>query len=136
MKSTRKKSLSNPKKQSGLVLKLIKSALFGCVITIALILLFALILKWEILSDDSIPLVTSIIKAFCAGFAGLLCANRCKERVWLWSGIGGALYMLIAFFAFTLVEKAFSISVGLLADVTMGFIAGVAGGFVLQLKKT
>lgn len=135
MKSTRKKVLSTQKKQSGMALKLIKSSLFGCVATIALILLYALILKWEILSDGSIPLITSIIKALCAGFVGLLCANRCTHRVWLWAGSGGALYMLIAFLAFTLVEKSFSINFGLLADVAMGFIAGVAGGFVLQLKN-
>lgn len=133
MKSNRKKKVAIS--TNGMLLRLLKSSLFGCVVTIAIILLFALFLKWEILKEGSIPIATSIIKALCAGFVGLLCANGCLERAWIWAGIGGACYILFAFFAFSLVEKTFSISFALLADLGMGFVAGIAGGVLLQVKK-
>lgn len=121
-------------RKSGMVLRLVKSSLVGCVITIVFILLFALILKWEWLGENSIPLATSIIKAVCAGFVGFLCANGVDKRAWLWAGGGGVAYITLAFLAFSLVEKNFAVSVALLADLGMGFVAGAAGSMLLQLK--
>lgn len=133
MKPSRRKKIVLSK--NGMILRLFKSCLFGCIVTIAIILLFALLLKWELFKEGSIPIATSIIKALCAGLVGLMCANGCQHRAWIWAGTGGACYILCAFFAFSIVESIFTISFALLADIGMGFVAGVAGGMLLQMKK-
>ncbi len=134
MRSTRRKKQTAP--QSGIFLRILKAALFGCVLTVIAILAFALLLKWELFGEGSISVVTSIIKALCAGFAGFITARGCQQKPWLWAGVSGAFYVLLAFLAFALVEKTMALNFGLVADMLMGFIAGVAGGMLLQLGKT
>ena len=120
-----------------MLLGVIKAALLGCVVTIIAILLFALLLKIELVGEGAIPVATSVIKALCAAFAGLLAARSSAQgRGWVWGGIGGAAYVLLAFAAFSLVEKTMAFTLGLLADMLMGFVAGIAGSLVLQLKKS
>lgn len=121
--------------QNGNLLRLVKAALFGCVMTVAILLLFALLLKWEIFGEGSIPIATSIIKALCAGCTGLIVAKNMQTRPWLWAGLGGVVYILMAFAAFSLVEKVMSLSFGLMADMILGFLAGAAGGMLQQVKK-
>ncbi|MDR1619593.1 MAG: TIGR04086 family membrane protein [Clostridiales bacterium] len=134
MRTRHKKRSSSPKR--ALMLRIGKSALFGCLLTVAIILLFALILKAEWLSENSIPFVTSIIKTICAGLVGFLSANKCTDRAWVWGGVGGASYILLAFISFLILERSFSISFALLSDIVMGFVAGVAGSMVLHIKRT
>ncbi|MDL2257888.1 TIGR04086 family membrane protein [Eubacteriales bacterium OttesenSCG-928-K08] len=116
------------------LLRVLKAALVGCVLTIIAVLVFALILKWNIIHENGVTVATSIIKAICAAFAGLLCANGCDGRGWLWGGFAGSLYIAIAFLAFSFVEKMFLFNLGLLSDVCMGFVAGVAGSMIIKLR--
>ena len=134
MRTKRRKK--QPERRTGMLLGVIKAALLGCVVTIIAILLFALLLKIELVGEGAIPVATSIIKALCAAFAGLLAARSAQGRGWVWGGIGGAAYVLLAFAAFSLVEKTMAFTLGLLADMLMGFVAGIAGSLVLQLKKS
>lgn len=133
MRSMRRKRSASP--SAGPLLRLLKAALFGCVITVAVLLVFALLLKWELFGEGSIPLATSIIKAACALCTGLIVARGTQTRPWLLAGFGGMLYVAMAFIAFSLVEKVLSISAGLLADMALGFLAGAAGGMLQQVKK-
>ncbi len=133
MRTKRRKK--QPENQNGTLLRVVKASLLGCILTIVAILFFALLLKIEFLSEEAIPVITSVIKALCAAFAGLQAA-RGTERGWVWGGVGGAVYVLISFVAFSLVEKTMAFTLGLLADMVMGFVAGIAGSLILQLKKT
>lgn len=133
-KKSRKRRAAKSK-NGALALRLIKCALFGCVLTVILVLAFALLLKWNLIQESGISIATSTVKALCAVFVGVLCANGMEQRGWLLAGIGGCAYILIAFLAFSLVEKVFAVNLGLLADLGMGFIAGVAGSMLLRLKK-
>ena len=115
--------------------KILKAALCGCVVAIILILVFALLLKWCVVAESTIAIATSCMKAFCAGFVGFLCANGWNKQCWLWGGIGGSVFICIAFFLFSLVEKVFLIHLGILADIFMGFLAGIAGSMILYWKR-
>lgn len=129
MKSRKKKRAPSGMLQP--ILVVIKAVLCGCVLSVILVLALALVLKWSWMQESGISLLNSIIKAVCALLVGVLCANGCSRREWLWSGVGGGLYILVAFLAFSLVEQSFSLNAGLLADVGMGIAAGVAGRFLL-----
>lgn len=130
---------SHKKKSSGVIsnmyLGVIKSALAACVLTIILILLFALLLKWELLNENIIPLSTSIIKALCGCVAGLLCVTAEGKYQWIWGGLSGSIYIIIAFIAFTIVEKTIALSIAFAADILMGFIAGCVGVMLRKIKK-
>lgn len=133
MRTKRRKR--QPEKHNGALLRVVKASLLGCILTIIAILFFALLLKIELLGEEAIPVITSVIKALCAAFAGLLAARGSEGRGWIWGGIGGAVYVLISFVAFSLVEKTMAFTLGLLADMVMGFVAGIAGSLILQLRK-
>ncbi len=123
------------RKGNSFVLMCAKAALAACVLTVALVLLFALLLKWEVLGEDIIPVVTTAIKGLCAACAGLLAGMAASERCWLWGGISGAVYILLAFLAFSLVEKSLALSLGILADVGLGIVAGAVAGMLMQMRK-
>jgi len=116
------------------LLRCVKAALAGCVLSVILLLLFALVLKWELAGEGSIPIVTAVIKALSAAAAGLIAANGMERRNWLFGGMGGGIYILLAFIAFSLVEKAFSPSLAILADIGLGLAAGAVGGAMVQTK--
>jgi len=133
MKAKRKRK--QPSVKGGALLQGLKAALFACALTIIVILLTALLLKWQLFGEGAIPVITGVIKALCAAFAGFMGSKSLEGKVWVWSGIAGILYVVISFIVFSLIEKTSAITLGLAADVLMGFIAGVAGGMLRQLKK-
>ncbi|HWR22082.1 MAG TPA: TIGR04086 family membrane protein, partial [Feifaniaceae bacterium] len=79
-----KRRRKQPEKRNGMLLRVVKASLLGCILTIIAILFFALLLKIELLNEDSIPIITSVIKALCAAVAGLLAARGSEGRGWLW----------------------------------------------------
>lgn len=133
MRTRRKRK--QPSARSGALLGAFRAALFACAITVAVILLCALLLKWQLFGEGAIPVITSVVKALCAAFAGFAASRGMEGRVWVWTGLSGLMYVLVCFVAFSLIEKTSAFSLGLLADLAMGFIAGIAGGLLRRLKR-
>jgi len=118
-----------------LLLKCVKAALAACILAIILILGFALLLKWETLTESSIPLINTIIKVICAVCSGFFAANGCPKNAWLWSGISGAIFILASFVSFSIIENVFSFSLALLSDLALGFFSAMLGGMLLRVFK-
>ncbi|MEG1559758.1 MAG: TIGR04086 family membrane protein [Clostridia bacterium] len=127
---------SKVKKQSAVFI-VIKAALIASIVSIVLIVLFAVLLYNGILNEGSISVVNTIIKVLGAALAAFLTVRKVEEKRFIMGAISGISYTVLAFLVFSLMSTKFSISLGLLSDLGMGLLAGMLTGLLYQtLKRT
>ena len=120
---------------SRMPLVLLRSALVGSALGVALVALFALVLQKQWLGIDSVPYVNSAIKIVSAAAAALIAARKAESRTLLWGAAAGGLYMLISYVVFSLVSGSFSFDTALVSDLAMCMLAGAITGVVRNLKR-
>ena len=99
----------------------VRNALLGSILTAALALLFAISMKWEIFSVESIDTVNTIIKAAAACFVGVLTARASIQKGWILAGVSGLLCLAISFAVFAVLNGAFAFSMHTVCDGLMAF---------------
>lgn len=109
-----------------------KAVAAAAIVTIALILLFALTLKLGVLKESSIPVVNQIIKILGILFAAFLATRKGGERRVLRAGIAGIVYILVGIIVFSLLDGQFAFSVSLVWDVVMGALVGLLAGLLFS----
>ena len=119
------------------VLLCIRNALFGCILTAALVLLLAISMKWEILSVDAIDTCNTAIKALAACFVGALVSRGAgrdeKGRGWLAAGLCGMLCMAVSFALFAILGGGFTLRMGTVYDLLMAFACAACTRILLGL---
>jgi len=118
------------KKQNPWFFICLRGALVASALTILSVLLLAFLLKWDVLQPGSIRFCNTIIKALGAVIAGFICAKRMREKQWLFSGIAGLLYIVVAYACFFLFEHRVEVNLIFLADILMGCICGSIFGII------
>ncbi len=99
----------------------VRNALLGSILTAALVLLFAISMKWEVFSVDAIDTVNTILKAIAACFVGVLTARTPMTRGWIWAGASGTLCLAISFAVFAVLNGGFAFGMHTLYDALMAF---------------
>ena len=106
-------------------LKALKGAVFALVLTIAAILILAFIVKEGNISDGAINAVNQIIKVVSI-FTAAFIASRAVDGAFAFTGaISGALYVVLGYLAFSLIDGKMGDIVLLLADMAMGLAIGM-----------
>lgn len=103
------------------LIKSLRAALLACILTALLVFVLALLLRWDVFSENGLGALTLIIKALCACFAGFLHHDASIKRLWVLAGISGVLYMLLSLLVFSLLSGEFAIRLSHLSDMLMGF---------------
>lgn len=111
----------------------LKGGLLASVISIALIVLYALALWKEVLPASSMPIANAVIKVVSAAAAALLAVRRCAKRRWLYGGIAGLFYTALAFMVFSILSDTFIVSAALLSDFGVGLLAGMLAAMAAQV---
>lgn len=127
---TKKTSRSKKIKPMG-VSGMIKCAVFALLITVAAVLVFALIISQTAVSDSTISAVNQIIKLASIFTAAVIIGRRGGERRAVMGAIAGALYVLLGYFAFSLIDGALGDIKMLLADIGMGVVVGALTSAVI-----
>lgn len=112
--------------------QLIKAGLIASVLSIALIVLFAVALQQSWLGDGSIAVVTSVIKVLGAALASFVITRKCKHRAWVYGALAGIVYALMAFAIFSALSGTFSITLALLCDMAIGALAGMLTAMIIK----
>lgn len=86
------------------VLCLLQSGLISSVITVIMLLLFALVIWKTELSDMISRAGITIIYILSAGTGGFLLGKRIREKKFLWGFLTGLLFFMILFFLTVLTE--------------------------------
>lgn len=111
-------------------------ALAGFLAAAIFVAVYAILMNWFHFSENSIPVVNVVAKAVCMLVAALAAIWRRPQRGWLKGAMAGALYVILAFILFSILDQNWTIGWPFLADLVMGIIVGAIGGiFFVNLRK-
>ncbi len=116
-------------------LRALKGALIASVMSIALVLLYALVLKLGWLDVSSMAIVTPAIKVLGAAAASFIAVRRCIKLRWLCGGLAGFIYILLAFMVFSILSDTFTLGLALLSDAGMGVLCGIVTAMLYAMFK-
>lgn len=132
----RNSSKSNVNPTVRLWVKPVNAALIASVLSIALIVLYSLILYMGWLDISTVHVVNTVFKIIGSVFAAYLAVRRMTEHYALMGGISGAIYILFAFLIFSILSEKFEFTNQLLLDIGMGILAGILTGMLCaSIKK-
>jgi len=117
------------------VMAAIRASFYGLILTIAMILAFALILKETRLGGEIISLVDQGIKMISIFLSAYLAAKNSAEDM-IPSGIAaGTLYIVLGYFSFSLIEGCFGDIKKLFLDLLMGAAIGLITALICGKTK-
>jgi len=117
------------------LLPFVRGTLFALVVTLVLVLVFALIVRMSGLSGITLNIISQIIKVVSI-FVGVgICIRSFQKRGWLYGGIMGILYTAFAFFVFSIIGTNFDITVGFLYDMLFAIVVGVVSAMLLKIGR-
>lgn len=121
-------------KKSNAVFEVIKALIIAVIISLVLVLLSALIIKFCNITDKAIPIINQVIKGVSI-LIGCLVALRNKTNCWLKGIIIGIFYIALSFVIFSALDGKFSFGLDLLNDVVLGSVSGLVSGILAGLIK-
>ncbi len=112
---------------------IIKGALLAFVISLVLVLLFALIVKLTNIGTGAIAVVNQIIKIVSV-FMGVLFAVKERSKWFINGMFGGLLYSIISFLVFSLIISTFNWS-GFGIDLGVSAVVGIIAALIAAGKR-
>ena len=117
------------------IINVLKASLVGVVVSILLVLLFAFILKFVDLNSGTISLVDQIIKVLSV-FIAIVMLNKANDESLLLKGIlVGAVYSIITFIVFSILNGGFNVGLGVLTDIAFSALVGGVSAILLNIVK-
>lgn len=117
----------------------VRGSLISMIFTVALILLFALIIKETGVADSVIRPVNQVIKILGIMAASYFAIKGMTEKQWLCGAGAGLLYILISYFVFSLIDGKMGNVALLFSDLLMGVLIGlvfalIVANFIMKRK--
>lgn len=129
-----KSAVKNTNKSMGL--QILKGSITSVSITLVLILLFALLIRFVNINEGVIMPVNQFIKIVSI-FLGVYSALKFhKEKGWVKGMLIGAIYSVLAFVVFSILSSQLSFSMSTLLDILFsGIIGGLSGVIAVNMKN-
>ena len=115
--------------KENIVFDFVKGLIVSIILSFALIIVFALFIKWLDLSDVWIVPITLLIKAISV-LLGSIIAIKGTSRGLIKGAVFGTIYILFAFVIFGTLAGSFSFDVGLLLDFAFAALLGAIVGII------
>lgn len=117
------------------VTEMIKTVIFAVIITLVLVLIAALIIKFFSVPTSAIPAINQVIKGVSIVVSELVFFKQ-KNYGFLRGIILGLSYIFLSSLVFALFNGSFSFGISLLNDVTFACVTGLVGGIIaVNVKK-
>ncbi|MCL2062120.1 MAG: TIGR04086 family membrane protein [Firmicutes bacterium] len=114
----------------------IRAVVVAVIISLAAILLLALLIRLLNISTNAIPIINQVIKGVSILVACLICL-RLPRNGWLRGLIVGIVYVLLAFVIFSLLNGAqFTFGLNVLNDIALGAVSGLISGIISNLVRS
>ncbi len=120
--------------EENIVVSFLKGIIVAMLLSFALVLIFAVILRWLSLSDSVIVPVVMLIKAFCV-VIGSLIAIKGKTKGLAKGAVFGLIYIVVSFVLFSILAGSFSVSTTNFLDVVSAIILGGIVGILKVNRK-
>ena len=115
--------------------KLFKAALKGTLIsmvfTVAVTLLFALVIKETGMKDSIIGVINQVVKIGGIVLASFFAVKGLTEKQWLAGGMAGILFIVVSYLIFSLIEGVFGNVAVLLSNLLMGLLIGLVFAIIV-----
>ncbi|MCK9574853.1 MAG: TIGR04086 family membrane protein [Clostridia bacterium] len=130
------KTQSIPLSSKKAFVQVLKGAVIGVIISLILVLLFALIIKLTDISDSVITPINQIIKILSI-FIGVYFALKNSYYSGMFKGIlVGLFYTVLSFLVFSALDGTFVLDTSFVNDLLFGGITGAISGIILvNLKR-
>lgn len=130
-----KRKKTQPQKKEA-VMKSIKGAIFGLIITVVCVLVFAVIVKQAGLGDEAISAVNQAIKVVSIFIAAFIASRNLPEGHLMAGMMSGAMYVVLGYLTFSLIEGQFGDILLMFADLAMGVVIGMLTAMIFgKLRK-
>ncbi len=115
------------------IVNIVKASLIGVVVSILLVLLFAFVLKFVDLNSSTISLVDQIIKIISVFIAVVILSKSSSESLLIKGLITGAIYSIVTFIVFSILNGGFNIGIGIITDIAFSALVGGASAILLNI---
>ena len=116
-------------------LNILKCCLVAILITLIGIVILAVVLKFVDLNSTTINYINDIVKGV-AIFIMMLCIKRNNEEKLLLKAIlAGAIYALLSFVIFSILNGSFMLNLGFVYDLLFSVIVAVIASIILNILK-
>lgn len=116
--------------RSNIFLDTIKGTIIGLIITMILILIFSIIMTYTKLSEELIPLFSSVIMILSISIGAIIISRKIEKRGWLCGGLVGVFYFIIFFLLSTIFFKDFNLGTYYLIKGLVAVVTGSIGGMI------
>ena len=113
-----------------------RGTLYAVITTLALVLLFAGVLIVAPISDGAIKPVVQVIKVLSIFVGVIVALKHVNNRGWMYGGIVGLIYTVLAFFVFSIIYNEFGVTSGLLTDMLFAVVIGAISAMVLKTLRS
>lgn len=115
----------------------LKGALVALAVTVGVFFIFALLLSYTGMPEDSIRYIAYITEAVGAFLAGIVPAKKIRRKGILTGGLCGVLYMAIIWVVSSLISDGFYFNLHVLIMLITSLASGALGGIVgVNAKNT
>ena len=129
-------SSSDNIKRKNILFDVIKGALTAVSITLILILLFAVIVRFLNISDGWIFPINQVIKVISIIFGVLVMLKSNREKGFLKGMFLGATYFILSFFVFSILQGNFAFAMKNLYDfILTTLMGGLIGIILVNIRK-
>ncbi len=124
------------KEQDVKVMNIFKNILIAYVLSLVLLLIFAVILTYTNIPESSITTVVLAVSIIGILYGSKLSASKAKSRGWLIGSVTGLLYMFILYLISLLANNRVIFDMHVLSVFIIGIVAGAVGGIIgINFKK-
>ncbi len=116
------------------IASILKSSLVGVIVSILLVLVFAFVLKFVDFNSNTIAIVDQIIKIISI-FIAVAVLNKSVDNLLLKGIVAGAIYAIITFMVFSVLNGGFNLGIGLISDIAFSALVGGVGAIVINIIK-
>ena len=126
---------STPKDDQGrkrAAIRAVKGAIYALCVTVVLVLAFALIVKQTNMDAGTISIINQVIKILSIILAAFIASRGLGKGSIMAGAVSAALYVILGYFIFSLIEGQFGDILMLFSDLVMGVIIGVVLSAILS----
>lgn len=118
------------------ILIMTKGIFWAVSVSLICILIFALIIKFTTIPESFIMPINQVIKVLSIFIGCWVASKKIKNNGWLWGLFIGAIYTLLAFLIFSILDGEFRFTLNLLNDFVFGALLGLISGIItFALRK-
>lgn len=117
------------------IVSIVKSCLLGLVVTLIGTVILAVILKFADIPSKVVSYINDIIKALSIFFVVFMLKKTTDEKLLLRAVIAGAVYGLLSFVIFSILNGGFSFNVSILFDLIFAIVVAVVATIIFKLTS-